>query len=52
MKVYFDNAATTAFAYIAAVRAAVKANVGLGYILEYDAKPTLDEAEASDLGRR
>jgi hypothetical protein len=38
--------------YVAAVKAAVKANVEAGYLLEYDAKATVAEAEASDVGRR
>ena len=38
--------------YVAAVKAAVRANVEAGYLLEYDAKTTVEEAEASDIGRR
>jgi len=39
-------------AYVAAVRAAAMANVEAGYLREYDAKTTIEEAEASDIGRR
>ena len=38
--------------YVDAVKAAVRANVEAGYLLEYDAKTTIAEAEASDIGRR
>ena len=38
--------------YVAAVRATVIANLEAGYILEYDAKTTIEEAQAADIGRR
>ena len=38
--------------YVTAVRAAVAANLERGYILDYDAKATIREAEAADIGRR